>query len=250
MTKKLTRKRRVIPYLVLLYIFLVDGERGGIGKSTFSRILHQWLIDKGIKVIGFDCDPSNQSFADYYKDGTIRHTQFSVNDKKSWQPDIFIETVLAEQGYIVGDLPAQTNEAQLAYFTKSVFRTAERYNVQFWKFFLCADYYSAEQFVDSHKALGDNIPHVLVLNEGLCDDFSFLDDYDEFQELYKEHPFPIITLPKIEYRECQVITTYRLSYAEALESEHLTVVGRHRIADLLMDCYEQLDELKLFQNEE
>jgi hypothetical protein len=162
----------------------------------------------------------------------------------------FTETALAEQAHIVGDLPAQTNEAQLAYFTKSVFRTAERSNIQFRKFFLCADYYSAEQFVDSHKALGDNIPHVLVLNEGLCDDFSFLDDYDEFQELYKEHSFPIITLPKIEYRECQAITTYRLSYAEALESEHLTVVGRQRVADLLMDCYEQLDELGLFQNEE
>lgn len=229
------------------YCLLVDSEKGGVGKSTFARVIAQWLVDKEVKVIGFDCDRSNQSFADYYdKTLPIKLAYFTEDKNQAWQADHLLETAIEFESHLVADLPAQTHRSQLAYFHNGGLRAAKRSKLQFIKFFLCTCYYSAEQFVDSVISFGSEIPHVLVLNEGLCSDFSFLDDFEAFQTLLEERSFPIVKMPEISYREREVINTFRYSYAEAIESEHLTLVGKQRLADFLFDCYEQLDQLGLF----
>lgn len=237
------------PILPFYYIFLVDGEKGGIGKSTFARVIAQWLLDQDLPVIGIDCDRSNESFEDYCKNILPIHKAFFTEDKKqAWQADHLLETPLKYKAHIAADLPAQTQKAQLEYFLKGGIRAAKRCKIQFIKFFLCADFYSTEQFIESLTSFGSDIPHILVLNDGLCDDFSFLDDHQQLNALLEENHVPVLRMPEIPYREKEIINTFRLSYAEALESEHMTITGQQRLTDYMMDCYEQLDQLGLFEN--
>ena len=234
----------------LLYIFMVDGVKGGVGKSTYARVLAQWIIDNNRRIVGVDCDRYNQSFADFYSDTIpVEYAYFTEDQKQAWQADHILEVTCKSQTHCIADLPAQTYNSQVTYFKNGGLRAAKRRQIQFIKFFLCAGYYSAEQFVTSVSAFGQEIPHVLVLNEGLCDDFSFLDDYEEFQALIETQKIPVIRLPEISYRECEVIKTFQLTYAQAVESEQLTLTGQQRVADFLFDTYEQLDQLGLFDHE-
>ncbi|MBE9040096.1 hypothetical protein IQ235_04725 [Oscillatoriales cyanobacterium LEGE 11467] len=241
-----------LPILPVVYCLLVDCEKGGVGKSTYARVLAQWLIDKQLdkQVIGIDCDRSNQNFEDYYRNAIpMQHAFFTEDSRQSWQADNLLETALEYQAHIIADLPAQTYRSQLNYFLNGGLRAARQRRVQFVKFFMCACYYSAEQFINSLNAFRNETAHDLVLNEGLCESFSFLDDYEEFQTALAQQPFPIISMPEISYREREIINAFRLTYAEAIESEHLTITGQQRVVDFLMDSYEQLDRLELFDRE-
>lgn len=49
-------------------INFIGGEKGGVGKSVFSRVLAQYFIDKGQPFTGFDTDRSHTSFTRFYAD--------------------------------------------------------------------------------------------------------------------------------------------------------------------------------------
>lgn len=239
-----------IPILPILYCFFIDGEKGGVGKTTFAKLFLQWMLDNKRQVIGIDCDRSNQGLADYYSSiAPIKYAYFSEDRKQAWEADHTIEIPVKHKVHIVADFPAQTYRSQIAYFLAGGFQAAKRNKLKLVKFFLCCDWYSADQFVDSFNSLGAEIIHILVLNEGLCDDFSFLDDHKELQTILQDQHIPIIRMGEIPYREKQIIETFRLPYSQAIESEHMTIVGQQRLYDFVTNVYDQLDQLHLFVDE-
>lgn len=238
--------------LQILRIFLIDGEKGGVGKSVLARTLMDYSLSRTYPVVGIECDRSNQSFLDFFigvPDVDFRHAFFSENAKKAWNADFLVQTAIEVLKHVIADLPAQTFRPQVDYFSRSGLRAAERNSVQFTKLFLCADRYSLAQFKQSVDALGNDIPHILVLNEGLCDDFSFVEEDSPLRTLVAKNKIPIIRLPEIPYRENELINHHRLTFSQALHHPDITLVGRQRIADYLAICAEQFDALGLFNDE-
>jgi hypothetical protein len=238
--------------LQILRVFLIDGEKGGVGKSVLARTLMDYSLSHTYPVVGIECDRSNQSFLDFFidvPDVDFRHAFFSEDAKKAWNADFLVQTAIEILKHVIADLPAQTFRPQVDYFTKGGLRAAERHGVQFIKFFLCADRYSLAQFKQSVNALGNDIPHILVLNEGLCDDFSFIEEDATLRSLIANKEIPVIRLPEIPYRENELINHHRLTFSQALQHPDITLVGRQRIADYLAICAEQFDALGLFNDE-
>ena len=50
-------------------IHLIDGEKGGVGKSLFARTLMQYAIDKQMKLTLVDADRTNADVSEVYSDG-------------------------------------------------------------------------------------------------------------------------------------------------------------------------------------
>ncbi|WP_454888723.1 nucleotide-binding protein [Sphingobium indicum] len=63
-----------------LPIIVVNGDKGGIGKSLIARILAAFLRSAGYLVVGFDCDARNAHLDRYYRSvmpvtrAYLRHT--------------------------------------------------------------------------------------------------------------------------------------------------------------------------------
>ena len=49
-------------------IHFIGGEKGGVGKSLVSRVLAQYMIDRGIPFLGFDTDRSHGALLRFYTD--------------------------------------------------------------------------------------------------------------------------------------------------------------------------------------
>ncbi|MEM9446991.1 MAG: hypothetical protein AAGA75_00475 [Cyanobacteria bacterium P01_E01_bin.6] len=227
-----------------LRIIVVLSDKGGVGKSVFARLLLQYFLDCNRPVIGCDCDRSNQSLLDYYQRMVeVILAFFSEDPKKAWKADFILEAVLEHLKDIIVDTPAQVFRSVTAYLHQGGLKAAQQQGVEYLLFIVIADRYSLEQFIDLVHEFGDDIPFLIALNKGCCDDFAFVEESDEFQSIIKSLKIPVITIPELPYREREIIDQYRLSFSEALQSTDLTIVGRQRVADFLSECFEQLDDL-------
>ena len=87
-------------------IIWVAGGKGGVGKTTMSRLLTDLLLEKTDYIYGYDCDPINPQFKRFYG---AEFLPLTSPDQKT--ADIAVET-LAEKieakthDYIIIDSPA------------------------------------------------------------------------------------------------------------------------------------------------
>ena len=95
-------------------IHLIDGEKGGVGKSWLAFVMAEYLRSKLIQFYLYAADRSNPTAASRYKDkeryaefydDSVHYTLFSENIKKIDEPDVLLE--MAMERTIVLDLPAQ-----------------------------------------------------------------------------------------------------------------------------------------------
>ncbi len=86
-------------------LHFIGGEKGGVGKSFVSRLLAQYLIDKGQSFIGFDTDQSHATFSRFYGEFTS-----PVDSKNELGFDAIIEAAEDNpNANILVDLAAQTD---------------------------------------------------------------------------------------------------------------------------------------------
>ena len=67
-------------------INLIDGEKGGVGKSWVARTMLQYLKDRAIPLAGIEADRSNPTVLNIYKDSKAAF--FSENEKMADGPGI------------------------------------------------------------------------------------------------------------------------------------------------------------------
>ena len=85
-------------------VHFIGGEKGGVGKSLFSRVLCQYFIDRGIPFRGFDTDLSHGALVRFYGDNVV-----PIDVSRYEGLDSVVETALQEQQSAVVDLAAQTH---------------------------------------------------------------------------------------------------------------------------------------------
>lgn len=251
MDKPIKKFRQSSPAAVqLLNLILVLSDKGGVGKSVIARTLLEYCLTRQIPVIACDCDRSNQSLLDYYQAVVpVLRAFFSEDPKKAWNADPIIEAMLEHQTDMIVDTPAQVFRSLIIYLQKGGLKAAQRQGIALILVLVIADRYSLEQAIDLIEAFGNSVSFIVALNEGCCDDFSFMDEHEECQATLQRHDIPLITIPELTYREREIIDHFRLPFSEALSSPDLTIVGRQRVADFLDDCFDQLDELKLLNDD-
>ncbi|MFH7025848.1 MAG: hypothetical protein ACHBN1_10695 [Heteroscytonema crispum UTEX LB 1556] len=83
-------------------IHLIDGEKGGVGKSLFATTLMQYFVDKQMKLTLVDADCTNADVSEVYSDGDIT-ASFSEDEKKSYDANEIFNLALTQS--VVVNLP-------------------------------------------------------------------------------------------------------------------------------------------------
>ncbi len=218
------------------FIHLVDGEKGGVGKTMFARTLVQWFIDNQITFRAAEADRSNSDLMSTY----TSHTQLvivSENERLSGKTDGLFQ--MAAQCPVVVDLPAQAFRPISDWIERNdLIAAGAEHGIAIAKWFVSnGSYTSIKQFEQTLKHFKHAIPHVLVRNLYARDDWSAIDAEPEFRAMLEKYRVKVIDLPKLNYDERDLIDEYRLSFGAALEGDKLTVLQKTRVRKFLKAVY-------------
>ncbi|MFG6414372.1 mobilization protein [Roseateles sp. DC23W] len=154
-------------------IHFVGGEKGGVGKSLLSRLLAQYLIDRGIPFTGFDTDRSHGALLRFYAD----YASPALIDNFA-ALDAIVESAVADPGRrVLVDLAAQTHDALARWMDESgVLDLAAESGlaVRYWHV-MDAGRDSVDLLARLLDRFGGRLDYVLVLNQLRGDDFSQLE---------------------------------------------------------------------------
>ncbi len=95
-------------------IHVIGGEKGGVGKSVFARLLSQYFLDVGQKYLGLDADQSHATLSRFYGEFTqpVQLDEFESSDA-------IIEAAVEEDINLLLDLPAQSERFLDRWFEES-----------------------------------------------------------------------------------------------------------------------------------
>lgn len=221
-------------------IHLPTGEKGGVGKTFFTRTMIQYAIDRKFTFTAVETDRSNPDVAGVYKD-ICKYAIFSEDEKQLDKADSIFEYA-TEQSVIVS-LPSQVHRAVSSWIDRNeLFKIGEQYKVNFCNWFVCNGRFdSVKLLIASLNHYQNRMPHILVRNWGMCDDWSQVEQDQDLQKLIKKYKVKTIDFPKLEYKEAYLIDKHRLNFAEAKKHKDFTVLGKQRVVNFLDSAYSIFD---------
>ncbi len=217
-------------------IHLIDGEKGGVGKSLVARTLVQYCLDRKKPFVLVETDRSNPDVGAFYQE-SCQYAIFSENERQADKADRIFE--MAVEKPVIVNLAAQSFRPVQAWIERNnLFELGKSHSVSFCKWFVCTGGYdSIKLFVNSVQTFESRMPHILVRNLGLCDDWEHVMENDELKKLVKKYKVKVIDFPKLAYRERNIIDEKRLSFAVAREDKEFGVVSKQRIVSFLKAAY-------------
>ncbi len=222
----------------LTYIHLIDGEKGGVGKSFFARVLMHYLAQEKISdFVLVDADNTNPDVSQVYGGQCIN---FSENELKAYAADRIVELALNQSVFV--NLPAQVYPIVKDWIINNdliALGETEEANIKFIKWFVCTGASdSVKLFEESHKDFGEKITHVLVKN------YSFTPDWSNVSINVEEGKFRSVKFPKLSPLERDSIVRSGLTFAKALESNDIKILGRQRLRNFLHEVSQELNSVK------
>lgn len=228
-------------------IHLIDGEKGGVGKSTVAKVMIQYAIDRELEFTAVETDRSNPDVANIYGE-IVKRAILSENEKQAHKADRIFELALSKP--LIVSLPSQVHKPLRTWIENNeLLEIGENYNVRFQKWFVSnGEFDSIKLFTKSVNYYGEKIPHILVRNFGLCDEWGQIDDDVEVQESIKNYNVKVIDFPKLGHNERYLINKGQLSFGDARESKDLTILGKQRVINFLNSAYAAFDSTGAWQD--
>jgi hypothetical protein len=223
-------------------IHLVGGEKGGVGKSFFARVLCQYFVDHDRPFAAIDADLSHGSLARCYGEFTR-----PIDLERLESADAILDRALGAERRVVVDLPAQSLRLLERWFDSGqVFALAREMQVPF-TFWHVTDgghdsLQSLERLLERH---GRSFRCVAVKNHGRGRSF----------ELYEESRLPVMldqyAGKTVEFPELDASTAHAIDRAgtsfwaasQRGDANGLSHMARARTRRWLDQCYDGLDVL-------
>jgi hypothetical protein len=243
------RKKRFPPKEHLLAfkhaLILVGGIKGGTGKSTYAKVLIEYLNHRKTKFVVAECDRDASDVAWSYESlvSELVFAYFSEDPTKKIKADPLFNH--AAQGVVVANLPAQGPQSLYSWFVEDrLYETANEIGIQVIHFYVSnGGFASVKLFLQTLHNLGPYMRHVLVRNHGLCEDWSPLDENQELQAAMAKYNVQVIDLPKVPHRENYFLDERQLAFSQGLEHPDLSIPERGRLNQFLRQAFEQIRTL-------
>jgi hypothetical protein len=236
-------------------INIIDGEKGGVGKSWFAFSVSEYLRAKLIKFYLYAADQSNPTATSRYKDkeryakfyeDCVHYVKFSEDVRKIDDPDILIE--MASERTIVIDLPAQIHRPLTNWIEeKDIFILSKENNISWVRWFVCnGEDDSINILIQSAEFYKDQTT-VLVRNEGLCheDEWEYFDKHQELQATIKKYKMIVINFPKLSDKKRIKLNANRWTFEEMIDEGNLGKVGISDIQKYVKKVAKALDSTQL-----
>ena len=222
------------------YIDLFGGEKGGVGKSMVAKTAIQMRIDRGHEFVVVESDRSNPDVGNIYNH-LRKDAFFTENEKQANFADQIFNFALKKD--VIVNLPAQVQTPLRSwFFDNNLFEISKEYGIGFRHWFVTnGEHDSINQFVASLKIYEDKIPHILVKNCGLCDNWGQLESNKLVQEAIQKYQVKTIDFPRLAITEREFINEKQLSFSAAKEHEKLGILARQRVVKFLETGYKAFD---------
>ena len=231
-------------------IFLIDGEKGGVGKSLFCRCLLHFLEQKKITYKLVDTD-SKPDVAQIYQG--IKDIQFVASDEATvmysqtaGDVDKLIE--LAMKDDVIVNLPAKVHQ-QVKFWIEGNNLLEESFTkesgVSFCKFFLSnGSDISLELLEDSLQTYKGKLSHILVRNKGLKLDWSEILKSDRLTKLKSKYQFLEIDFPGLRRTDIEFIDRKKQPFSQVMAE--LPLLSRQRVKTFLSDTMAAIESTGKF----
>jgi hypothetical protein len=234
-------------------IHLIDGEKGGVGKSWVARTIAQYFLDQGDATgttpcktppfIGVECDRSNPTFAKIYGDSLVVFAIFSESEKYEDRPDRIFDLAMTKT--VLVNLPAQVHIPFKNWIRrKNLIEIGQQNDVSFVKWFVSdGEDDSISLFVKSLKEFGTEIPHVFIKNLGRCDEdaWDYFYNHEEAQDAIARYEVKVIEFPRLSDSKRITINAQRLTFDQARQYPEFGIIGRNQIVIYLKEAYKAIE---------
>ena len=226
-------------------IHLIDGEKGGCGKSFFSRTFIEYCNSIAYDIAIVDADISNKDIATIYP--SVEVAFFSDDEKLAFQADKIFD--LAFEKSVLVNLPAQVYSNVTDWIQRNDLVNLGRDNsIKFIKWFVCmGGVDSVNFFLQSLNDFGNDIIHVFVRNQGLCDEWEYINEMPKFKQAISDHDFIIMDFPKFPFWERSIIDRLGITFDMAIAHPELKVIPKQRVKNFLKVAYASLAATELIQ---
>jgi hypothetical protein len=225
-------------------IHFVAGEKGGVGKSVFARLLAQYFIDKQIPFTALDADVSNASllrvYAEYCR--PVDLTQVDSAD------DIFTLASESPDRHVLVDLPAQSERPLATWMDNGgIADLVEEMQIRLVFWHVLDD--SKDAVVALSRLLsryGDSVRTCVVKNAGRGKDFSLF-DHSPVRAEAERLSSHILELPELHGPVMRKIDRLDASFWAAINNptlgEGFTRLERQRVKVWQWRMFKQLSSL-------
>lgn len=231
-------------------IYLIDGEKGGVGKSLFCRCLLHFLEQKKLAYKLVDTDPK-PDVAQIYNG--IKDIQFVASDEATVMysqtagaVDKIIDMAMKED--IIVNLPGKVHQ-QVKFWIEGNNLLDENFikesGVRFCKFFLSnGSDISLDLLEDSLQTYKEKLPHILVRNKGLKLDWSGVIKSDRAIKLKSEHQFLEIDFPGLRRSDLDFIDRQKQPFSQVMDQ--LPLLTRQRVKTFLSETMAAIESTGKF----
>ncbi|MBD2205588.1 cobalamin biosynthesis protein CobQ [Calothrix sp. FACHB-1219] len=232
---KVNLNKPEINFKISTTIHIVDGEKGGAGKSFVSRAFIEYCAAIGHDVSIVDADTSNQDIVNIYDN--VETAYFSDDDKLAKEADTIFD--LAFENSVIVNLPAQVYSKVTNWIKDNDLTEIGKENsIKFVKWFVCTGGVdSVNFFLQSLEDLGDSMLHVFVRNLGLCDDWKYIQEMPEFVAAQTKYNFIVMDFPKFPFWERNMVDRLGVTFEAAIAHPDLKVISKQRVKNFLKEAY-------------
>ena len=226
-------------------IHLIDGEKGGCGKSFFSRTFVEYCNSIAYDIAIVDADISNKDIATIYPNVEVAF--FSDDEKLASKADKIFD--LAFEKSVLVNLPAQVYSNVTDWIQRNdLVNLGKDNSIKFIKWFVCmGGVDSVNFFLKSLDDFGNDIVHVFVRNQGLCDEWEYINQMPEFQSAIDDYNFIVMDFPKFPFWERNMIDRLGITFDMAIAHPELKVIPKQRVKNFLKKAYASLAATELIQ---
>lgn len=226
-------------------IHIIDSEKGGAGKSFFSRVFIEYCAFKDLNFTIVDADTSNQDIAKLYDD--VESAFFSDDEKKAKFADKIFD--LAFEKSVIVNLPAQVYSNVTNWIKhNNLTELGKENSISFIKWFVCTGGVdSVNFFLKSLEDLGDDITHVFIKNFGLCDEWNYIEQMPEFVAAQNKYKFIVMEFPRFPFWERNMVDRLEITFSNAVSHPEFKAVSKQRVKNYLKQIYTALAATELIQ---
>lgn len=248
---------------------IVHGQKGGVGKSTWTKILLEYYISKkwdhklfdldaGSLDVGVVYEPnkySKKSDKEEEKENNEQYfLQFTDNKNSKDEVDVIFESAIKEN--VIVNLPSNIKHLYNPWIQgNGLINLAKEVNIIIVQWFVCSgESNSIIEFLETIDTFTncDNFKHIFVKNYGKEENWAkVLEQNTSLKETLESDNIITVDFPEFSSSRFKTIIENNLTFAAAKNSDKLNIIAKSALSQWLNQCAKNLnpvfEELKVLK---
>lgn len=222
-------------------LIFIHGDKGGVGKSTFARLLADWLIQNNFSWKGFDTDDTNGQLMRFY-DGAI--TPVIIHEPESI--DQILNSLEENYKYYLIDLGARSGSVIEQWLSQTqLLSLGEELNFEIIIFFVMGPSKDSTAILkDLISSLENQVRYVIVRNLDNITKFSIYDSSKTRQCVMNDMGGVEISINQLLPTTFSIVDKHNLRWSDAIQSPSLKLSDKQRIKQFLKSSFEEISKIE------